>query len=190
MGQDKGLMLFDDKPMIVFLLEKLKDQLDEVILVLRNKKQCQEYQKILRSSSSKYDLDLKFFSDEIKSQGPLSGIFTGLSHVDSDYSLVIPCDSPFISPQFIDKIFKKLRDNLGKYDAIVPFWGENPRENLEPLHAIYNKKTKKIIHSQLLEGKRDVKSFINKLNTLFVNVDELDPSLKSFKNFNQPEDFK
>ncbi|MBU4547405.1 MAG: hypothetical protein KKH76_01130, partial [Euryarchaeota archaeon] len=83
---------------------------------------------------------------------------------------------------------KVYEDSKGNYDALIPFWGAKDNMHLEPLHGIYHKKSKKIIYSQLLKGKKDVKSLINKLNTIFVEVSKLDPSLKSFKNFNRPED--
>ena len=188
MGEDKGLMLFKNKPMIVHLLEKLKNEVDEVLLVLRNEKQCQQYHKILKPTIN-YEFDLKILPDEIESQGPLSGIYTGLKHINTDHALVLPCDSPLISPVFVKKIFKKFIEYKEKYDALVPYQREKSGENLEPLHAIYTKKTRKIIYAQLSVGRKEVKSFIKKLHTLYVKVDKLDPTLLTFKNFNQAADF-
>lgn len=188
MGEDKGLMLFKNKPMIVHLLEKLKNEVDEVLLVLRNKKQCQLYHKILKTTIN-YEFDLRILSDEIESQGPLSGIYTGLKYINTDHALVLPCDSPLISPVFVNKIFNQFLSNHGEYDAVVPYQREKSAENLEPLHAIYTKKTRKIIYAQLSAGRKDVKSFIKRLHTLYVKVDKLDPSLLTFKNFNQVTDF-
>ncbi len=189
MGQDKGLMTFKSKPMVCNILDKLDNHMDEVLLVLRNDKQKQEYQKILNDFyTDNTSFDLKFFKDEIESQGPLSGIYTGLSHIESDYAMVIPCDSPFISIYFMEKVFKVYENSDGNYDALIPFWGAKDNRRFEPLHGIYHKKSKKTIYFQLLKGKKDVKSLIEKLNTFFVEVSKLDPSLKSFKNFNRPED--
>ncbi|MEW6010975.1 MAG: molybdenum cofactor guanylyltransferase [Euryarchaeota archaeon] len=190
MGQDKGLMPFKNKPMVCNILDKVDNQMDEVLLVLRNDKQKQEYQKILNHiySVDNTSFNLKFLKDEIESQGPLSGIYTGLSHMESDYALVIPCDSPFISTYFIEKVYNVYENSKEIYDALIPFWGVKNNHHFEPLHGIYHKRSKKTIYFQLLKGKKDVKSLVKKLNTIFVEVSKLDPSLKSFKNFNRPED--
>ena len=52
----------------------------------------------------------------------------------SDKAMVIPCDSPFISENFVNKMF--LYSNESNFDAFVPKW---PDDNLEPLHSIYKK---------------------------------------------------
>ena len=47
---------------------------------------------------------------------------TGLKNIKTDYALVLPCDSPFISEGFIETIFKLLEENLeSDVDAIIPF---------------------------------------------------------------------
>ena len=71
------------------------------------------------------------------------------------------------------------------YDSIVPQWKNG---DLEPLHSIYNAKTKNIIYKMISNDKRDVKSFIDEINSLFVESEILDPTGLSFKNFNKPED--
>lgn len=187
MGQDKGAMPFEDEPMILRVLKNINGHVDEVLIILRDNTQLEEYKNILKENyiSDFFKFDLKFFIDEIKGQGPLVGIMVGLSHINSDYALVLPCDAPYVSGIFIDSIFNELGAENQKYDAVVPMW-EN--KNLEPLHSIYSAKTKEIIKQMILNDQRDVKSLIKQINSLFVPAKTLDPSLKSFKNFNRPED--
>ena len=48
---------------------------------------------------------------------------TGLKNIKTYYALVLPCDSPFISEEFIEGMFDLLEENLnsGDVDAIIPF---------------------------------------------------------------------
>lgn len=180
-------MTFEDELMILRVLKNINGHVDEVLLILRDNTQLDEYKNILKDNyiPDFFKFDLKFFIDEIKDQGPLVGIMVGLSHINSDYALVLPCDAPYVSGIFIDSIFNKFEAENQKYDAVVPIW-EN--KNLEPLHSLYSVKTKEIIKQMIFNNQRDVKSFIKQINSLFVPVKALDPSLKSFKNFNRPED--
>jgi molybdenum cofactor guanylyltransferase len=198
MGQDKGKMLLNNKPLLVHLLEILEKHLDEIILVLRDEKQVEDYQNIIRKyflsktlkngkkrNKNIFAFDLKIVTDKIKDQGPLAGIYTGLSHINSDYGLVLPCDSPYISDSFLDNIFRILENSEIDYDAMVPQWDEM---HIEPLHSIYHKRTGQLIEKLILDEIRDVKSLIKELNVFFVDVKCLDSSLKSFKNLNRPQD--
>lgn len=187
MGQDKGSMYFDEEPMILRVLKNINGHVDEALLILRDNTQLGVYKNILKENYAPdfFKFDLKFFIDEIKGQGPLGGIMVGLSHINSDHALVLPCDAPQVSGIFIDSIFNEFESENQKYDAVVPMW-EN--KNLEPLHSIYSAKTKEIIKQMILNDQRDVKSFIKQINSLFVSAESLDPSKMSFKNFNRPED--
>jgi molybdopterin-guanine dinucleotide biosynthesis protein A len=180
MGQDKGLMYFQDKPMIIHVLETVKTVANEIILILRDNNQLEKYKKILEDSKE----NIIIHTDLIKDQGPLEGIYTGLTYINSSYALVIPCDSPFIKDSFMEKIFSFMSN---EYDVVIPQW---PDGCLEPLHAIYHKRNAKIINEHLNEGKRDIKSLLKKLKVKYVKVDSLDETCRSFRNLNQPEDLK
>lgn len=188
MGQDKGKMLVKDKPMILHIMDTLEGHVQEIIFVLRDENQINIYKKIIQNHKSRdFSFDLKIVKDDIKDQGPLIGIFTGLKQIKTDYALVLPCDSPLITDLFIENIFTIMKNSKGEFDALVPKWNS---ENIEPLHSVYNKQILNRLESLISDGKRDVKSLINQLNVYFIEVDKLDPSTRSFKNFNTIEDIK
>ena len=162
-----------------------------------------------------FDYSLKFAEDEIKGKGPVSGIMTGLKNIRTDYALVLPCDSPFISEGFIETMFDLLEGNLSSnVDAIIPFHiksnkdkfkdndefnfddaGEMPLEmkiqNSEPLHSIYKKENLNKIEGLLKEDSLYVKSFIRSLeNPLFIEVDNKVLFDGDFRNFNRKEDLE
>ena len=117
MGQDKGSMIINKKPMILHILQTLNTQIDEVILVLNDIERIANYQKIIQNYFNnnvlvEFSYDLIFLEDEIKGHGPLSGIMTGLENVSSNYALVLPCDSPFVDINFVNFMFDRLNKTL------------------------------------------------------------------------------
>ncbi|HIH61295.1 MAG TPA: molybdenum cofactor guanylyltransferase [Methanobacteriales archaeon] len=178
MGTDKGLIILDGKPLIARILDKIKPYFDEILIILRDEQQKKQYLRLLK------DENVKIFTDIIKGKGPLGGLLTGLLNIKSEYALVLPCDSPFITREFIENCIKM---NLEEYDGIIPVWGDG---RLEPLHGIYNQRVAGRIRKLLLEDERRVSSLAKIIKPRLVLVEELDPSLESFKNVNRPEDLK
>jgi molybdopterin-guanine dinucleotide biosynthesis protein A len=180
MGKDKGTLLFNGKPLLLHVLDSLP-LLDEIILVLRNEKQYQSYKELL--STFKENLTVTF--DREMDQGPLVGILSGLSVLESDKALIIPCDSPGINPSFVEYM---LEHPLDDYDALVPCWGNG---HPEPLHSVYLKnKTLPVIEKIIKEGVRDVKSLFDHLQVLYLDADALDPQGIIFSNLNRPQDLE
>ena len=182
MGQDKGSMNLNGKPMIIHVIKTLLNVADEIVVVLRDKNQVDHYNKIfdqLKKDRSK----LHVFTDILENMGPLAGILTGLENISSDKAMVVPCDSPFISENFITKMF--LYSNESNFDAFVPKW---PDGRLEPLHSIYKKDLKSNIKKLLKEDIKDVKSLIMELNVKYIEVNSLDDNGKNFFNINRLDD--
>ena len=94
MGRDKGSMIIQDKPMIKHVLSTLNHQINEAIIVLNNQDRIGKYSEFINPQD--YTYTITFVEDKIKNKGPMPGIMTGLSYIRSDYSLVLPCDSPYV----------------------------------------------------------------------------------------------
>ena len=132
MGQDKGSMIIQDKPMIKHILSTLNHHIDEAIIVLNDKSRVDRYSEFINSND--YSYQITFLEDKIKNKGPLPGIMTGLGKINSNYALVLPCDSPYVSEKYIETIFSQIDVN---YQAIVPYHDETNRlKTSEPLHSI------------------------------------------------------
>ena len=220
MGQDKGSMIIQEKPMILHILERLNYKINDATIVLNDAQRIADYKSLLNrycegDIESNFDFSLEFVEDEIKEKGPISGIMTGLKNIKTDYALVLPCDSPFISEDNIDAMFKLLEENLeSNIDAIIPFHIKSNKDkfkgngefnfndasemttdmkiaNSEPLHSIYKKENLNKIDELLKEDNLYVKSFIKCLkNPCFIEVDNKVLFEKDFRNFNRKEDLK
>ncbi|MDR0900583.1 MAG: molybdenum cofactor guanylyltransferase [Methanobrevibacter sp.] len=221
MGNDKGSMLIKEKPMFIHILDTLNNNIDEVVIVLNDNRRIAKYNSLIQDyknldnndNNNKFifNYNISFVEDEIKNKGPLSGLITGIKHINGDYGLVLPCDSPFIKSDYINYMFNILNRNSKKdIECIVPYnYGntkilfENIRNNkeipiniqfknslinnCEPLHGIYKKDIYKTI-SKLLDSENNVKSAINSLNSYFIPINEKEIAYINFKNLNSKED--
>ncbi|RBQ22567.1 Molybdenum cofactor guanylyltransferase [Candidatus Methanobinarius endosymbioticus] len=183
MGEDKGSMLINGKPMIIYTIESLIGEVEELIIVLNNQERIFKYQSIIEKHIKKSEKDfhfkIKFVEDEIKDKGPLSGIMTGLKNTSSEYCLILPCDSPFINSSFIKNMFNILNQNLNlqynknkksnytytynsiinhdpKYeiDAIIPYHNDKTSQDNNP-NKIFNKEN-------IIENSEPLHSIYNK----------------------------
>ena len=116
----------------------------------------------------------------------MPGIMTGLEKINSDYALILPCDSPYVSKEYIQTIFSEIDDN---YQAIVPYHdADNKIKTSEPLHSIYNKNIVPEIEKLVNEDVLHIKGLIEKIDTKFVLIDNKKIEKKEFRNLNRPED--
>ena len=184
MGRDKGSMIIQDKPMIKHILSTLNHQITEAIIVLNDKERIDRYCEFINPED--YSFDLAFVEDKIKNKGPMPGIMTGLGEINSDYALVLPCDSPYVSKKYIDTIFNEIDTD---YQAIVPYHDDEDRlKTSEPLHSVYNRNIIPEIES-LIEGDvLHIKGLIEKIDAKFVLIDNKKIAKKEFRNLNRPSD--
>ena len=184
MGQDKGSMIIQDKPMIKHILSTLNHHINEVVIVLNDKDRIEKYGEFINPQD--YDYNLTICEDEIKNKGPMPGIMTGLTHITGDYALILPCDSPYVSSKYIDTIFKEINDD---HQAIVPYHdSENKLKTSEPLHSIYNRNLIPVIEDLLSQDILHIKGLIEKIDTKFVQIDDKKIEKKEFRNLNRPSD--
>jgi len=116
-------------------------------------------------------------------KGPLGGIYTGLMHAETSYSLVVGCDMPFLNSGLI----RYLIDGASGFAAIAPKIGWM----IQPLHAIYSKSCVPSIEALIREDQLQIIKLFNLVNTRFVTekeIDQFDPDHLSFLNVNTEGD--
>lgn len=116
MGEDKGLILFNEKPMITNVIEQLKPAVQKIIIVSNNKAYEQ--------------FGLEVISDLITDIGPAGGILTALSHSDANYNFICSCDMPFIKTEAINFLIEHSFD----FDITVAVH----QEKIQPLFGMYS----------------------------------------------------
>ena len=111
---------------------------------------------------------------------------TGLGKVNGDYALVLPCDSPYVSADYINTIFSEIDEGC---QAVVPCHDlENRLKTSEPLHSIYNKNIISEIENLISKDVLHIKGLIEKIDAKFVLIDNKKIEKKEFRNLNRPED--
>lgn len=184
MGQDKGSMIIQDQPMIKHILTTLNHQINEAVIVLNDRKRIEKYSEFINPQD--YTYKINFVEDKIKDKGPMPGIMTGLYEITGDYALILPCDSPYVSKNYINTIFEEIDKD---YQAIVPYHDdENKLRTSEPLHSIYNKSIIPEIESLISNDILHIKGLIEKIDTKFVLIDNKKIEKKEFRNLNRPQD--
>lgn len=180
-GEDKGTVLLGDKPLIRHAFDNIKNIVDEVIIVTKNKERADSYAKLLPE-------DAKFIIDSQETQGPLIGALTGFEAAQGKYSILLPFDAPFVSEELAMLLFDLC---IGK-TATVP---RNPDNEIEPLCAVYQTKAAQDMASKLVnECVLDMHSLVENLRGVrYIStmvIEQIDPELRSFFNVNTPLDLK
>ncbi len=181
LGQDKGMLQLANKPLIEHVLDAIRHLVDERIVVVSSRAQADRYARIV-------DSEVNVQTDMDSRQTPLGGALSGLEAAQGEYSLLLPCDTPFVSKD----ILSLLLDLCVNKNAAIPRW---PNGNIEPLQAAYcTEPTLEAARKAVKEDKRNMLAMVNKLqgvryiSTLVLK--QLDPQLETFFNINTPLDLK
>jgi molybdopterin-guanine dinucleotide biosynthesis protein A len=180
-GQDKGLLKLAGKPLILHILDKVSTMVDEVLVVVSSKSQEKTYKCFLKQNA-------KTVIDKYETKNPLVGALTGFEKAQGKYSLLLPCDTPFISSQIAAFLLELCVDK----DAVIPLW---PNGHIEPLQAVYYTKSSLNVANKALEDKKqNMRSMIASLKKVHyvstLALKQIDPNLTTFFNINTPKDLR
>lgn len=180
-GRDKCLIDLAGKPLLLCVTERVSAMVDEKVIVAGSDTQRQALADLFGSEA-------RVVADRYEGQSPLIGALTGFESVEAEYSLLLPCDAPFVSPE-IAALLLDLCVNRG---AAVPRW---PNGYVEPLQAAYNTKSAlRAARGAWNEGTRDLLSMLSRLRGIrYVStlvLQQYDPKLLTFFNVNTPEDLR
>lgn len=180
-GRDKGLIELHGEPLILHVLNKVADVVNEIVVVVSSRTQKERLQNVLSHRAS-------VGVDKQDVHSPLVGAVTGFDHAQGEYSLLLPCDTPFLSRSVV----QRLLDLCTKKAAVIPRW---PNGYVEPLQAAYH--TESALRSARIvfkEGKRNLRSMIAHLNGVqYISttvLKALDPELLTFFNVNTADDLR
>ena len=181
LGRDKGLVQLSNKPLVKHVTDKTKDLVDERLVVVSSSVQAERYLNILGE-------DADVLIDDAGGQGPLAGAATGFERAKGKYSLLLPCDTPFVSRDILHLLLELCINR----NAAVPRW---PNRYIEPLQAAYcTRPALEAARNALLSGKLNLQTMVDKLQKVrYVStlvLEQLDPRLRTFLNVNTVLDLK
>jgi molybdopterin-guanine dinucleotide biosynthesis protein A len=94
---DKGLVIYQDKPLIKHVIESIEPQVQKIV-VNYNRNET-EYQNLQFPTAKDPNSDYR---------GPLEGILSCRHLVKSEYIFVVPCDMPHLPANVVSLLFKEL----------------------------------------------------------------------------------
>ncbi|RKZ81231.1 MAG: molybdenum cofactor guanylyltransferase [Gammaproteobacteria bacterium] len=167
-GEDKGLLSFKHKPLISYVINVLKSQVDQLIINAN------------RNIDSYQAFEHPVITDSLDNFcGPLAGMLSAMQTVDTDYILTAPCDSPGISSQLRQRMMETLL--VEQADLAVAHDGER----LQPVFSLIPCRLKNELEDYLEQGGRKIDLWLAQYKMAVVDFSD---QPETFLNFNHPED--
>ncbi len=173
MGADKGLLHIDGTPLIVRTAR---------LLELIANSAC-----VVGGRELYGRLGLRAIADDWPGCGPLGGIATALRASDAEWNLIVACDLPYLTRDWLDFLVQRARRSAA--DAVVPMNGRGA----EPLCAVYRKSCEAAIRGALEAGTRKVTEALARVRVEYLEPaawKSFDSSGLLFKNMNAPADYE
>ncbi len=169
-GQDKGLILFKQRPLIQCVIDSIASQSDEIIISAnRNLPEYRVY-------------GYKVITDDADhNQGPMAGITAALPHCQHEWVLVIPCDMPYLPPNLIERLYF----GIGQSNVCVAEVKDDLKQNHLQLVFLLNKNSLPSLEQALRNNQLKLMRWIKQQSPAVIHFKETE----CFKNFNYTADF-
>jgi molybdopterin-guanine dinucleotide biosynthesis protein A len=180
MGKDKGLLEISGVPLIVRTAEQAAPLVSKVTIVGEPRKYGNLGFPVIPDQS------FRGSSVSVGSLGPLAGIATALAAATSPWNLILACDLPYLTTEWLRWLISRQRSS--ETQAVV----QRTRRGLEPLAALYHRDCFSPIAAALSRGTRKVTDALAELRVETITEQEwshLDPEGRMLQNMNTPEDY-
>ncbi|MEZ8823822.1 molybdenum cofactor guanylyltransferase MobA [Vibrio amylolyticus] len=167
-GQDKGLIALNDKPLIQHVFDRLLPQTKNITINANR-------------NFSIYEQIAPVVSDQFEGYpGPLGGIHSGLLNAKSDWVGFVPCDSPMINSDLVERFCMSITEDV---DILVAHDGEYK----QPVFTMFNKRVLNKLDAFLERGDRKIILLYKECRTEYIDFSD---SPDCFLNLNTPEELK
>ncbi len=167
-GVDKGLVLLQQKPLIAHVIARLQPQVDEIFINAN------------REIAAYEAFGFPVLQDENEEFiGPLAGFSMGLQHAKHDYVLTVPCDSPLLPLDLVQRLYNGM--SASRADIAVA----SSDGNTHPVFCLMKKSVLPSLLAYIEGGERKVSTW--QKSQQYIEVDFSDCS-EAFTNLNTFED--
>ncbi|MCK4567449.1 MAG: molybdenum cofactor guanylyltransferase [Candidatus Thorarchaeota archaeon] len=180
-GSEKSLAEFQGKPLLTHMLDIAQQISSNILVVVSDEEQEVKIKPLVKTGQIVFD-------PEGEPQCALTGALSAFEHTESSHTLLLPVDAPLAEPNLL-KMLIRLSPGHG---AVVPSW---PSGYIEPLHSVYLAEHAYVIGLDVMEkGLLRMRDLLDRLqNVLYVSTETLnqfDPELNTFMNFNTTQELK
>jgi len=175
MGREKALLEIGGEPLIVRTVRLVESVASGATVV--------------GESAAIRALGLRPLADDWPGAGPLGAIATALRVAKAPWSLVVACDLPYLTKEWLEHLSAHAVASEANADAVLAM---NTR-GAEPLSAVYHKRGEPAIRAALERGTRKVTDGLASLRIEVIEPAEwkrFDSEGYLFKNMNSPEDYE
>lgn len=167
-GVDKGLVELSGKPMVEWVLERLRPQVDEVLI---NANQNPDRYRAF---------GVPVFCDDIGGfAGPLAGLHAGLGHATHPLVVTAPCDSPFLPTDLVSRLADALAANDADLAVAKTF------AQAHPVFCLCRREVLPHLDAFLSAGGRKIDRWYETLKVVSVQFDDQEAA---FRNINTREE--
>lgn len=173
MGKPKGLLPLAGRPLILHVARLLEFIGEPAV--------------IIGQQGAYGGLGFRVVADDRRNAGPLGGICTALRVTSYGWNLIVGCDLPFLTREWLEFLIARALDSPA--DVVIP---ANER-GYEPLCAMYRRRAQKPIAVALARGVRKITDGLAELTVATIAPSEwkpFDPRGTLFKNINTPADYE
>lgn len=173
-GRDKAALQVGRSAILERQLALLRSLVDRILIVANDDTPYAQY-------------GVPVVHDRVEGAGALGGLYTAIDAAATPRVLVLACDLPFLTKDFLSRLMTEGRD----VDVVLP----RTRDGFHPLCAAYSDRAGVEFGVQLARGVRKITDAIEGSAGLTVrelNPDELlayDPHFTLFFNVNTPDDY-
>lgn len=135
-GIDKGLQLLHGRPMVAQVVERLRPQVDE-LLINANR------------HADEYALFGPVIGDVVDGfAGPLAGLHAGMHHAHHHWIVTVPCDSPGLPTDLVERLWAGVES--ASTDLAIATTGEQ----MHPVFCLCRRNLRSDLEAQLRGGLR------------------------------------
>jgi molybdopterin-guanine dinucleotide biosynthesis protein A len=180
MGQPKGLLKFGNQPLIL----RIASLLEPLVCVVTAVGSPALYGHLGLHVID--DVKIGAPDESGKPAGPLSGIASALTSTRTDWNLILACDLPYLSVEWLDWLLGRAMKSSRQ--ILMP----QTAGGLEPLAALYRRECAGPILEALHRGVHKVSDALEQFQIEFVTERDwghVDPVGRVLYNMNAPEDY-
>ncbi len=138
-NQDKGLVVYHDKAMVSYAVTAMSEVVDKVFINAN------------RNLSAYRRFGCEVITDQTDTfDGPLAGVLSAMTHASTENLIVMPCDSPLIKKQHLQRLLHELQEN--EADIAVAFDGVR----MHPVFLALKTLLQPSLKTYLQEGNRKI----------------------------------
>lgn len=151
MGTDKGLIEFQGESFLSWILKAIPLKTECVFIVTEKEEYLQ--------------FAFPLVPDLVPDKGPVGGIYTALSHANTEWVMILSCDIPLIKRNMLEELISK--SLISNVDIVFYSDGKNDY----PLIACYRKELVSQFEKAVIGNRLKLMKLIDSLESIKIQVD-------------------